>query len=106
MHVISAGWQAIPMLEQFTVSSASRRHVRHWSVQAMHALSAAPKPWTVGAVVAGAGADGCADAALPIDKVAHTRPARLIAFMACFLQAAGSERRAAGLPHGPAEGVS
>jgi hypothetical protein len=29
VHVISPGWHAIPMLEQFTVSSASRRHVRH-----------------------------------------------------------------------------
>jgi hypothetical protein len=29
VHLISAGWQAIPMLEQFTVSSASRRQERH-----------------------------------------------------------------------------
>ena len=29
LQMISAGWQAIPMLEQFTASSASRRHVRH-----------------------------------------------------------------------------
>jgi hypothetical protein len=85
----------------------------------MHVLSVAPKPWTVGAGVAGggAGADGCANTPLPMNSAVDTTPARLIALMGHSLQAAkrassklgctllnGGKLWAAKLPHGPAEG--
>src|SRR5258707_13192046 len=85
VHLISAGWQAIPMFEQLTVLSASRRHARHSSVQARHVLSLSPKPCNVGGVATefdGAGARCCAIAAVPTDNAADTNTTRPIAFIA------------------------
>src|SRR5258708_37535137 len=50
VHLISVGWQAIPIFEQLTVLSASRRHEPQASVPARHLLSLSPKPLILGGV--------------------------------------------------------
>ena len=41
-QVIAAGWQAMPMFEQWTVSPSPRSQLRHVSVHAMQVLSRSP----------------------------------------------------------------
>jgi hypothetical protein len=84
VHLISAGWQAMPMFEQFTALSASRRHERQSSVQAEHVFSFSPKFCIDGAAAggfAGAGELGCAMAAARANTTAATKATTQTAFM-------------------------